>query len=592
MNRRTLLKGLVAARLLAALPRKIWAADLLAKPGAGWKRVRPGDAAWPDEASWRALSEAVQGRLLKVESLFSHGEVAEENLLNPFFLGDQPAGTQISGWLDAWQPAPSAYAIRAAKTQDVVAAVIFAREHHLRLVVKGAGHSYQGTSTAPDSLLVWTRAMNAVTLHDAFVPRGSSEAAVPAVTAEAGAVWIDVYHHVTTLGGRYVQGGGCTDVGVAGLIQSGGFGSFSKTFGSAAAGLLEAEIVTADGVARVVNAHQDPDLFWALKGGGGGSWGVVTRVTLKTHELPENFGVAWGQILATSDDAFRRLLMHFFDFYHDHLFNPHWGEHVVISPLNTLEISLVAQGLDNEEIKRLWQPFLDWLADHGSDYTLKYKPGAAAFPARTWWRVEGNDWMTADGRAGAPNYHGWWKGDQGQVGAFLYGYDSVWLPATLLDTKRRESLVEALFAGSRHQEVQLQFNKGLAGAPLAAVLATQSTAMNPAVLNAFALAIVAAGEGPAYPGQTRASPLDLKHARTGAQAVADATAELRRLVPNGGSYVSESNFFNSSWQRAYWGENYERLRAVKAAYDPDGLFFSRHGVGSEGWSDDGFKRLT
>ena len=83
-----------------------------------------------------------------------------------------------------------------------------------------------------------------------------------------------------------MQGGGCTTVGVAGLIQSGGFGSFSKRYGLAAASLLEAEVVTADGMVRIANACTNPELFWGLKGGGGGSLGVVTRVTLKTHELP------------------------------------------------------------------------------------------------------------------------------------------------------------------------------------------------------------------------------------------------------------------------------------------------------------------
>jgi FAD/FMN-containing dehydrogenase len=67
-------------------------------------------------------------------------------------------------------------------------------------------------------------------------------------------------------------------VGVAGLIQSGGFGGFSKAYGLAAASLLEAEIVTADGAVRIANACTNPDLFWGIKGGGGGSLGVVTRL--------------------------------------------------------------------------------------------------------------------------------------------------------------------------------------------------------------------------------------------------------------------------------------------------------------------------
>jgi FAD/FMN-containing dehydrogenase len=72
------------------------------------------------------------------------------------------------------------------------------------------------------------------------------------------------------------------------VVQSGGFGIFSKHYGTAAASLLEAKIVTADGKIRIANACTNPDLFWALKGGGGGSFGVVTKLTLRLHELPES----------------------------------------------------------------------------------------------------------------------------------------------------------------------------------------------------------------------------------------------------------------------------------------------------------------
>ena len=81
--------------------------------------------------------------------------------------------------------------------------------------------------------------------------------------------------------------------------------------------------------------------------------------------------------------------------------------------------------------------------------------------------------------------------------------------------------------------------------------------------------------------------LPTKHAR----AVDEAAAELRKIVLVPGSYVSESNYFNESWQQAFWGNNYQRLLAVKAKYDPDGLFFVHHGVGSEAWSPDGFTRF-
>ena len=110
-------------------------------------------------------------------------------------------------------------------TDDVVAAVNFARENNLRLVVKGGGHSYQGASDSAESPMIWTREMNAITMHDAFVPRGcdATHAPQPAVTVEAGARWYPIYEEVTTRGGRYVQGGGCATVGVAGIIHGGEF---------------------------------------------------------------------------------------------------------------------------------------------------------------------------------------------------------------------------------------------------------------------------------------------------------------------------------------------------------------------------------
>ena len=184
---------------------------------------------------------------------------------------------------------PSVYVVAASNADHIGAAVNFARKNDLRLVVKGGGHSYQGTSNAADSLLVWTRRLHDITLHETFVPQGCKGWYAPqrAVTLGSGAIWMQAYDAVTTKGGGYVQGGGCTTVGVAGLVQSGGFGSFSKHSGTAAAGLLKTTDVTADGKVLVANACTNPDLFWALKGGGGGTFGTVSKVTLRVQELPE-----------------------------------------------------------------------------------------------------------------------------------------------------------------------------------------------------------------------------------------------------------------------------------------------------------------
>jgi FAD/FMN-containing dehydrogenase len=103
--------------------------------------------------------------------------------------------------------------------------------------------------------------------------------------------------------------------------------------------------------------------------------------------------------------------------------------------------------------------------------------------------------------------------------------------------------------------------------------------------------IIADGEGAAYPGMAQPA-MDLEAAHRDARAIERATAELRKVAPDAGSYVSESNFFNKRWQQDYWGEHYPRLRSVKKKYDPEGLFFVHNGVGSEDWSADGFIRLA
>lgn len=608
MDRRRFLVRAAAFPLLSRLRLPIggdW--PITSARPASRSRVRPGDARWPSASSWGRLEHDVDGQLLAVRSPLDVCRADAEspacravfaNLRNPFYIGDEPALTQTSGWVDAWTSRPSVYAVAARKTADVVAAVNFAREHDLRLVVRGGGHSYQGTSDAPDSLLVWTRQMHAITLHDAFVPRGceGKEPAQPAVSVEAGAMWIDVYDAVTTKAGRYVQGGGCASVGVAGLVQSGGFGSFSKRFGTAAAGLLEAEIVTADGAVRIANARTHPDLFWGLKGGGGGTLGVVTRLTLRTHELPEYFGAASATIKATSSAAFRTLIGRFLTFYRDDLLNPHWGESIKIKPDDTLEISMVSQGLSSAEAGAVWAPFIDWVTGTPTDYTFVEAPTIGSGPARRWWDVEyrkahPSSAFVADPRPGAPATHAWWRGDGDQVGIFLHGFESAWLPAALLAPSQCDSLADALFAASRHWEVQLHFNKGLAGAPAAAVADARRTAMNPAVADAFTLAIIAAGGPPAFVGIAGHEP-ELALARKQAAAVGRSMEALRAVLPRSGSYVSESSFFEVNWQDAFWGSNYRKLRAVKERYDPAGLFFVHHGVGSEAWSDDGFTRLA
>jgi hypothetical protein len=269
--------------------------------------------------------------------------------------------------------------------------------------------------------------------------------------------------------------------------------------------------------------------------------------------------------------------------------NSHWGETVHWSPDNTVEISMSCQGLDPTEVTEIWSPFFDWVKARPNDFAIVSPLGAGAGDSRRAWDST-QPWFAHDTREGAPAYHAWNKGNEGECGALLYGYDSLWLSARLLQEDRRKDLNEALFAASRHAMVRFHTGKALAGAPPEVLAAVRQTSTHPAVLDAFTLVIIADGdETPAYPGMAR-PPVDLARARKGAHDIDLAMAELRKVAPHAGSYVNEGNYFNPVWQEDFWGENYSRLRAIKAKFDPDGLFFVHHGVGSEDWSADGFTR--
>jgi FAD/FMN-containing dehydrogenase len=624
MNRRAFLKAVGSAALLPMLPRRLWANTSV-------RRVRPTDAAWPSQSAWKQLNEAVGGDLipvnfplsiLKTDPDSAEAKQLAKNIKNPYYIGDTPGLTQSLGWVDAWTTKPSVYAVAARNAQDIAAAVNFARENSLRLVVKGGGHSYQGTSNAPDSLLIWTRHMHDIAMHEAFVPQGCEHTLQPqpAVTVGAGTIGTQAYDAVTTKGGKYVQGGGCLTVGLAGLLQGGGFGSYSKHYGTAAGSLLEAEVVTADGQIRVANACTNPDLFWALKGGGGGTFGVVSKMTLLTHDLPDFFGTANFTVKASSDDAYRRLIREFVSFYRDNLFNHHWGEQAHVNPDNTLEIQMESHGFDGDEVKKIWQPFLDWVRRSSDAYSVKWPVTLGSIPARhrwdaQWWRENwpeivlprnGNPLralfddalvhlyqpaVAFDNRPGAGPHNMWWKGNSGECGIFWWGYESLWLPDSLLENDaQQQRLADALFAGSRYFGIGLHFNKGLAGAPPDAIALAKDTATNPAVLTAFALAIVAYGGPPAYPGIPGREP-SVEKGREAAKRIDQCVNHLRAVAPNGGAYVSESNYFEKGFQESYWGSNYPRLAQIKKKYDPDGLFFVHNGVGSEQWSRDGFTKV-
>jgi len=569
-----------------------------AATGAERKYCLPTESCWPKAEEWEALNKEVNGKLISVKSFLDPCKTDVESLAcktalkdaeSPFFLESRPDATQSSGYFNAWISTPSQYAIAAEKPEDIVAGVNFAKKHNIKIVIKGTGHDYLGRSNAPDSLLIWTHKMREIQMHDEFVAQGCPTKArgIPAVTVGAGARWLEVYNEVTNKHGRYVQGGGCTSVGaVGGFSLGGGFGSFSKKFGTGASNMLEAEVVTADGKILIANACQNQDLFWALRGGGGGTFGIVSKMTYKTHQLPKNFGIVSGKVLASSNEAYKALLQHFLLFFRDNLHNEHWGEQFHVRPDNSLELFLLFQGLSEQQVKDIWEPFKAWVASK-SEYTIEFK--ITNIPPQRMWDYEyikerqekDKDYaLKATKEEGSPYW--WLAGNQEEVSEFWVAYKSRWIPAKMFENEHINDLANVLFKASRQwEDIGFYMNKGLAGGSPEALKQVQETSQNPKVSEASLLMIVSGGRSFAFPGIKGYEPPTTKCAEEVAQKAEAIMKDIREATPGAGSYVNEADYFEPDWQNSFWGVNYPRLLSIKQKYDPHNIFTCHHCVGSE-----------
>lgn len=539
---------------------------------------------------WAELTRQLGSRLIEVESPLRScladpgGRACSEaltRLSNPFTLEDDPAAFHTAGWFNAFETRHSPRVVAAESAEDVAIAVRFCAERGVPIVIKGTGHDYLGRSSNPDALMVWTHPLREIGVHESFSPYRADldPPGTPAISLGSGVRWLEAYQALENEG-RYVQGGGCTSVGVTGFTLGGGFGSFSRRFGSAAGNLLEAEVVIASGETLVTNAHSHPELFWALRGGGFG-FGVVTRLTMRTHEPPATLAAVGGTVRAGTADSFRRLVHRLIEIF-PALCDDHWGEQVRFLADDSVELALTAADVTGEEAASLWEPFLAWVLDHPDDYRSDVFVVSAPFES-FWdpktWDALAPEMIHRHQDRNQPTDLFWWASNQGEISQYLHAYESHWIPVPLM-TESSGRLAEALFEGTRHWRVALHFNKALCGAAPAALERERSTSLNPSVFEAAALAISASSEQYAFPGIPGRGP-DFDMATRQARRVKMAMAPIRAMAGGAGSYVNETDYFETSWQDAFWGQNYPHLLEVKHRYDPDNVFRTHHAVGSE-----------
>ncbi len=228
-SRRTLLGAGLASAGLAALP---------------------GPAALAAQPPWAQLTRSFQGQVV----LPSDARYAVARQLE-------------IGQFDWVSPRAIAYCTSA---RDVSLAIRFARDNAMAVAVRSGGHGYGGYATGR-GLVIDTSRLNAVTVGAGRVDVGP------------GALNIDIVHTLATRQ-LVISEGGCPTVAAGGFLQGGGFGLLTRSTGMACDAVVEAEMVLADGRIVTVSPTAHPDLFWAIRGGGGGNFGVVTRYTVVPHD--------------------------------------------------------------------------------------------------------------------------------------------------------------------------------------------------------------------------------------------------------------------------------------------------------------------
>ncbi|KAI8258043.1 FAD-linked oxidoreductase ZEB1 [Colletotrichum sp. SAR 10_77] len=272
-------------------------------------KCAPGDFCWPSDAVWTALNETISGRLLKTvlpgsvcykdqpnydeaacqavlsnwttaafhssDPVSVHSPSYANNSCNPIHEnGTSPSGDPLAGSRGYTMGRYPAYSVNVISAEDVQAAVKFAREHNLRLNVKNTGH---GSS----KLCSESPALNSTTSTPQL-----------AMTFGAGIQDDEAFraaaeHEVVVVGGTNAKLISTKDVGLVGWAVAGGHGWLTSEYNMGADSIIEATVVTPTGDIIIANECKNSDVFWAIRGGGGGTFGVITELTVKAHPMPQ-----------------------------------------------------------------------------------------------------------------------------------------------------------------------------------------------------------------------------------------------------------------------------------------------------------------
>ncbi|GJE86133.1 FAD-binding domain-containing protein [Phanerochaete sordida] len=468
-----------------------------------------------------------------------------------------------------------AVGVDARSVEDIQLAINFAAARNLRVVVKNTGHDYLGRSTARGAFLIWTHHLTNLTYHDTFKPAGAPEGEVyhDVMTLGAGVQWQDAYDAAFARGRNIVGGisyGG--SVGAAGgWVQGGGHSIIAPLYGLGVDNVVEMSIVISTGKHLVVNAHQHSDLFWALRGGGGGTWGVVVSVTYRTHPAPPiNAAFFLTSINASTPDA---------------LTTPSPTLHKLFAELVRLTPALADAG---------WAGYADILASADTGHPalrVAYiapadAPAAVPLMERfyAYARELAESSTLAQGKlrvatavvSPLANFGAWetmifrGKDGQGQVGLNVE-LGSRLLPRELI--KRNHTKVADAVLGLELPFIGFYTVTG----GVVSKVDPDATGIHPA----WRKALVHLVFGSSWPEAASSDVVnEIREKNKKGEAV------FREMTPDGGAYFNEASLYQVDPKSDFFGSHYQKLRAIKKKYDPTGLFVVHGGVGSEDWDAD------
>ncbi|EAW22098.1 FAD/FMN-containing protein [Aspergillus fischeri NRRL 181] len=534
------------------------------------RRCAYGDDCWPDSQTWNDFNATVGGRLIRSfpSAAVCHTRrynanqcnIAKKSWLDSFWRTNQTGAYSATVWemgntgqcfMDTPVSAPCHqglvpyYSVRAESVEDIQKTVKFASEKDLSLVIKNTGHDHLGRSSGKGALSLWTHNIKGIDWHDSFVPQGAPAAVngIPAATLQAGEQWFDVYQAAAKQG-VLIVGGSARTVGAAGgYVLGGGHSPFAHYYGLAADNVLEMSIVSADGRHRVINAYSDPEYFWAVRGGGGSAWGVVTSVTYKTHPVPQNLTIGFVQLNATNNSSSTRLI----------------SESLKLIPAVTdagyTGYGSFAQGFQAiflqpngtiESFNRTFAPF--------SNLTqLPGVTGALAAYSSTW-----NDYLRTFLQD--PN-----------IGTNIQDTSRL-LTADII---RENADGLAQFIVDNDQAAGFNFSKRDPIFSIGKVNNKErdNTAVHEIWKHSHALLSISVNW---LDNATACEKEEKRH-----QMVQLSKRFTDIVGPDGGTYVNEASPYEPQWQRVFWGKKYDRLLSVKKRVDPTQLFVCNRCVGTD-----------